>query len=349
MPNNNCSTDICKEFVSLVNDAKSSIDIAIYGYEDVPAVTNALKQAKSRGVVIRFVYDEAPNPLNTYYKGNDIIKNLAHKSQSDKIGNDAAKLMHNKFVIFDNRIVFTGSMNFSKTGLSDYDGNDVVIISSPEIANFYEMEFEQMFNGKFHLSKSRHDFVNKFILGNSEIEVYFSPQYKSSSRIVQIINNAKKYIFVPSFLITHKNIAEALANAKKRGVDVKIILDGNSSGTRNTKHQYLRANLIPLKFENYAGKLHSKTMIIDDEYLIMGSMNFSNSGENKNDENMLVIKNPELAKNYRDFFMYLWKLIPDKYLKHNIKAESPNSIGSCVDGVDNDFNGKIDSDDPACK
>lgn len=349
VPNGYCSTSICQDFVRLINNSKSCIDIAIYGYEDIPAITNALNKAKARGVSIRFVYDEAPNPLNTYYKGNDIIKNLSIKSQSDKVGNEAGKLMHNKFVIFDKRIVFTGSMNFSKTGLSDYDGNDVVIISSAEIANLYELEFEQMLNGKFHLSKNRHDVSNRFILGNSEVEVYFSPQYKSCLRIVEIINSAKKYIYIPAFLITHKDIADALVNAKKRGVDIKIILDGNSSGTRNTKHQYLRENGILLKFENYAGKLHSKTMIIDDSYLIMGSMNFSNSGENKNDENLLIIKNPELVKNYRDFFLYLWKLIPDKYLKFNIKAESPNSIGSCTDGVDNDFNGKIDSDDPACK
>lgn len=347
--NNHCSTDICREFVRLVNNSKSSIDIAIYGYEDIPAITNALKNAKNRGVIIRFVYDEAPNPLNTYYKGNDIIKALADKAQSDKVGNEAGKLMHNKFVVFDNKTVFTGSMNFSKTGLSDYDGNDVVIISSSEIASLYELEFEQMLGGKFHSAKSRHGAVNKFALGNSEIEVYFSPQYKSCSRVTEVINSAQKYIYIPSFLITHKHIAEALVNAKKRGVDVKIILDGNSSVTRNTKHQYLRENGIKLKFENYAGKLHSKTMIIDDKYLILGSMNFSNSGENKNDENLLVIKNPELAHNYKEFFLYLWKLIPDKYLKSNIKAESPNSIGSCSDGVDNDFNGKIDSEDPACK
>ena len=73
-----------------------------------------------------------------------------------------------------------------------------------------------------------------------------------------------------------------------------------------------------------------------------------NSGENKNDENMLVIKNAQIAKNYKEFFVYLWNLIPEKYLKFTPKAESLNSIGSCSDGVDNDFNGKIDSEEPAC-
>ena len=81
----------------------------------------------------------------------------------------------------------------------------------------------------------------------------------------------------------------------------------------------------------------------------MGSMNFSNSVENKNDENMLVINNPRLAKRYKEFFNYLWAMIPNRYLKYNTKAESKDSIGSCFDGVDNNFNGKVDKQEDSCK
>lgn len=348
-PNSYCATEVCRLVVENINKANESIDIAIYGYEDIPAITSALKHAKNRGVNIRFVYDENPDITKTFYKSNDIIKNLSTCSQSDKISPDGGKLMHNKFWVFDREKVITGSMNFSKSGLSGYDINDVVIINSPEIAKLYEAEFEQMLNGKFHNYKSKHNLPNKFVLGNSEIEVYFSPQDKTSLRIVELINGAKKYIYVPTFLITHKDITQALISARKRNVDVRIVIDANSVNTRNTKHKLLRENGILLKAENYAGKLHSKTMIIDDEYLIIGSMNFSNSGENKNDENTLVIKNSAFAKNYKDFFLYLWEIIPDKYLKFYPKAESPDSIGSCSDGVDNNFDGKIDAEDDGCK
>lgn len=348
-PNSNCSTDVCAIVVDNINKTQDSIDIAIYGYEDVPAITSALQRANARGVNIRFVYDENPDVTKNFYKSNDIIKNLSTQSQSDRFSPDGGKLMHNKFWIFDRSKVITGSMNFSKSGLSGYDVNDVVVLNSPEIAELYEAEFEQMLNGRFHNYKTRHKLPNKFILNNTEIEVYFSPQYKSSIRIIELINGAKNYIYVPAFLITHKGISDALINARKRNVDVRLIIDSNSVNTRNTRHKLLKDSGILLKAENYAGKLHSKTMIIDDEYLIIGSMNFSNSGENKNDENMLVIKNPAFAKNYKEFFMYLWKVIPDKYLKFYPRAESPDSTGSCSDGVDNNFDGKIDSDDAGCK
>lgn len=350
-PDKQCSTKECRAFIQLVNNSKETIDIAIYGYEEVPIVTQALQNAKNRGVNIRFIYDEHYNPAETYYKGNDIIKNLASVSKSDRTNSATTSnmLMHNKFIIFDNSTVFTGSMNFSPSGLSGYDENDIIIINSNAIAELYKKEFEQMLSGKFHNKKVKHNSSNKFQISNSVVEVYFSPQDKSSKRIIELIKNAQNYIYIPTFLITHTNISNELILAKKRGVDVRIIMDANNVYTRNTKHAILRTNGIPLKIENYAGKLHSKTMIIDDKYVIMGSMNFSNSGENKNDENMLVIKNSKIAKNYKEFFLYLWKVIPDKYLKFNPKAESKESIGSCSDGVDNNFNGKVDLADEFCK
>lgn len=351
-PDNECKTAHCKEFVKLVNNAKENIDIAIFGYNDIPAITMALKQAKNRGVNIRFVYDEPFEIYEVYYDDNNIIKNLASAAISDRNPNaksSSSSLMHNKFVIFDKNTVYTGSMNFSAAGLSGYDVNDIVVIKSKEIANLYEKEFEQMLNGKFHNAKAKLNENNVFKIGNSTIEVYFSPKDKSSVRIIQILQNAKNYIYIPAFLITHSGITTELINAKKRNVDVRIIIDANSTTTRNSKHNLLRKYGIPLKTENYAGKLHSKMMIIDDEYLITGSMNFSNSGENKNDENLLIIKDNKIAKLHKDFFLYLWTMIPNKYLKINAHPESKDSIGSCYDGIDNNFNGKADSQEAACR
>jgi len=350
-PHNNCTTSVCKELVNQINSANQTIDIAIYGYSEIPAITQALTKAAQRGVKIRYIYDLPYDTTNVHYKDNNIIINLASESTSDKTKSPTQSnmLMHNKFFIFDKKTVFTGSMNISPTGLSGYDVNDVIIISSKEIAELYTKEFEQMLNGKFHTSKNKLNLQNHFKLMNSEVEIYFSPKDKASTRIVELIKNAKSYVYIPTFLITHNNISNALIQAKQRGVDVRIIIDANSTNTRNSKHAILRHNGILLKTENYAGKLHSKMMIIDDEYLITGSMNFSNSGENKNDENLLIIKNSKIAKAHKDFFLYLWTMIPNKYLKINARAESKDSIGSCSDGIDNNFNGKFDFQEAACK
>ena len=259
-------------------------------------------------------------------------------------------LMHNKFIISDNKTLLTGSMNFSRTGFSGFNANNIVIISSTELASYYTKEFEQMYGGSFHTLKKPLDSANLFNIGGTKVNAYFSPQDKTVEKaLVPLVNNAKNYIYLPVFVITHKSLTKALIDAKNRGVDVKIILDATSVRSNHTTHKVLRNAGIPLKTESFAGKVHTKSMIIDDKYVVTGSMNFSNSGENRNDENCLVIENPELAKFYKGWFEFIWKKIPDIYLKYSVRPESRYSIGSCYDGIDNDYDGKIDMADDGCR
>lgn len=338
-PRNDCSDKICKTLVNEIDSAKRTIDFAIYGYTKNPVIENSLKNALQRGVKVRFVFDSNPQKTNIY-SDTFYLATILKDNNHDTTG----AVMHNKFFIFDNKRVLTGSANLSSSDMSGVNSNAVLLIDSPEIASVYEQEFEQMFSGKFHDQKI---IINKN--NNSDLSIYFSPADKIiTTHIIPLINSSKKYIYIPAFLITHEKFAQSLINAKKRGVKVKIILDSTNTKTPS-KLQILRNSNIPVKTENYAGKLHSKSIIIDDKYLVIGSMNFSLSGENKNDENVIILENPELAKEYRIFFEYLWKKIPDKWLKMTARAESPDSEGSCFDGIDNDFDGNIDLKDEGCK
>ena len=56
-PDRNCSSDICKEILTNINSAQSTIDMAIYGYSSTPAIEKAIKNAQARGVKIRLIYD----------------------------------------------------------------------------------------------------------------------------------------------------------------------------------------------------------------------------------------------------------------------------------------------------
>lgn len=343
-PSNSCATEVCKALVNEINCAQSSIDFAIYGYTKVPAIENALKNAQNRGVKIRFVYDTNAKGENIY-PDTLYLTNVCQDNNSDHL----PQLMHDKFFIFDGKTVLTGSANISNTDMSGFNSNAVIIFDSQEIADIYSKEFEQMYMGKYHKLKSKIHSEN-IQIGNSDIQVYFSPQDKPiTQHVIPLINNAKSYIYIPAFLITHKNLADSLIAAKKRGVDVKIILDATNTHDGSTKLKYFRQNGVPVKTEIFGGKLHSKSIIIDDEYTIIGSMNFSRSGEGVNDENLVIIKDKDIAMFYRKFFQYLWARIPDKWLKLNARSESPDSIGSCSDGIDNDFDGKIDKADDSCK
>ena len=343
-PDRNCSSDICKEILTNINNTKSSIDMAIYGYSSTPMLERAIKDAQNRGVKIRLVYDVDAKNQNIYPDTFKFVS-LITSSKSDGGLKDSNATMHNKFYIFDNKAVITGSANLSHTDMSGFNSNNIIVINSPDVAKIYKTEFEQMFNGNFHSAK-----IPTANNKANNMQIYFSPQDKSiSSAVLPIIENAKDYIYIPIFVITENRVVEALIKAKQRGVDVRLISDALNASSKYSKIKVLRANGIPVKIENYAGKMHSKTMIADDKYSIIGSMNFSKSGETKNDENTIVLENAEAAKYLKRFFLYQWDRIPDKWLNGYPRAEGWESIGSCTDGIDNDYDGLTDALDTGCQ
>ena len=345
-----CSTSVCKAFLKEINEAQSSIDIAAYGWVSIDEIDEAIKSAVARGVKFRFVYDYSGK--SDYYPDSSRIASLASVAKNDLVAGNSKLteyLMHNKFAIFDNQKVMTGSLNYSKTDFSEFNSNVVFWVDSPQLAKIYTDEFEQMLNGKFHIEKTKRNKFEKIYFSDTTLEAYFSPQDNTiTSQVIGYIDSAQKYIYMPVFVLTHKGLESALIRAKERGVDVKIIVDATNVFAKGSSVKVLREVGVPIKVENYAGKLHSKSIIIDDKYILAGSMNFSNSGERRNDENMLIVKNSRFAMFYREFFEYLWKKIPDKYLTQIPRAEGNESLGSCFDGIDNDFDGRIDKADEGC-
>ena len=345
-----CSTSVCQMFLKEINEAQSSIDIATYGWVSIKEIDEALKAAVARGVKFRFVYDYSAK--SDYYPDSSRIASLASVTKNDLVAGNLKLtdyLMHNKFAVFDKKKVITGSLNYSKTDFSEFNSNVVFWINSSQLAEIYTNEFEQMLSGKFHTEKKKRGKVEKIYLPETSIEAYFSPQDNViTSQVIGYIDSAQKYVYMPIFVLTHKGLEVALIRAKQRGIDVRIIVDATNVFAKGSSVKTLREAGIPIKVENFAGKLHSKSIIIDDKYILAGSMNFSNSGERRNDENMLIVKNSRLAMFYREFFEYLWKKVPDKYLTQIPRAEGNDSLGSCFDGIDNDFDGRIDKADEGC-
>lgn len=349
-PNNKCTTIGCSTLKEEINNAKETIDFAIYGINNQPEIINALIKAKNRGIKIRWVCDYNEK-INNYYPDTLELQKLLPNFVSDKEyeQNNPSAIMHNKFFIFDNKKVWTGSANITSTDLSEFNANYAVLINSKEIAQIYKYEFEQMYKGSFHKDKINKTKNTVNLSNTTKIKVLFSPQDNIiSNEIIPLIDSAKKYIYISIFFITHKEIQQSLINAHKRGVEIKIINDATNAHTKHTIHKALRTAGIKVKTENYAGKMHSKTMIIDNEISIIGSLNYTKSGNNKNDENVVVIYNEEIAKYMQETFMHLWNKIPEKYEIIDPSAESLESIGSCFDGIDNDFDNKIDNKDSGC-
>ncbi len=140
------------------------------------------------------------------------------------------------------------------------------------------------------------------------IEVAFSPNGNVTAVVVNAINEAQKSIRVQAYTFTSAPIAKALLAAQKRGVDVKVILDKSQETEKYSSVKFFADNNIPVKIDHDFAIAHSKVMIIDDINVITGSFNFTKAAEEKNAENILVIRgNKELAGYYIKNWEWRWE------------------------------------------
>jgi len=269
---------------------------------------------------------------------------------SESGGSSSNLLMHNKFFIFDNQSVWTGSTNISDTGTGGYNANIAVVVSSSEIAARYTIEFESMWSGRFHGDKPPSQSM-PVLIGEDQISVYFSPQDDAMVKgILPLIAASKETVNVSVFYLTDKRVTAELLAAHRRGVQVRIILDATAAQNGYSKHEVLRLAGVPVKVETWGGKMHMKSASIDGTHLIVGSMNWTGAGNRTNDENTLIISSAELAAAHNRQFEVLWASIEDRWSTYgsNPLPESQDSVNSCLDGIDNDFDGLADGEDPGC-
>lgn len=131
-------------------------------------------------------------------------------------------------------------------------------------------------------------------------KVCFSPNGDCTESIVREINAAKSEILVQAYSFTSAPIAKALTDAFKRGVKVEAILDKSQRKEKYTAATFLANAGIPTYIDDKHAIAHNKIIIIDKETVITGSFNFTKAAEEKNAENLLIIKSKELARAYMD-------------------------------------------------
>lgn len=131
-----------------------------------------------------------------------------------------------------------------------------------------------------------------------QIHVCFTPGQNCTAEITDVIDAAKQSIFVQAYSFTSAPIATHLIAAKKRGVKVNVILDKSQKTQRYSASRFLVNQHIPCWIDYKPAIAHNKIMIIDKKTVITGSFNFTKAAQNKNAENLLIIRDPALANLY---------------------------------------------------
>lgn len=305
--------------IAYINRANHTLDIAVYQFSQgsgMSDIAGALNAAYSRGVRIRFIYDGQDSASTSMGLLNGSIAILASPSTS------AYNIMHNKFMVIDagyaaDATVWSGSTNWTES-MFDRSTNNAVVIQDQAVAQAYLAQFEMMWGGsgatpnaaasKFGPFKTA-SATNSFTVDGRAIEVYFSPADNTNTHIRSTIQAADKEIFFGVYTYTESpNAHDMKVKYNTPGVTVKGIMD-EYSFNYNAYDTLAPVMGNDLKIYNGSNTVyHNKMMIADPDYptldplVLTGSHNWSVTADTKNDENMIIIHDADIANQYLQAF-----------------------------------------------
>jgi comEA protein len=152
-------------------------------------------------------------------------------------------------------------------------------------------------------TRAQHAAPTASALVSGKIAVYFSPSGGAQEAVIREVGAAKQSILIQAYSFTSAPIAQALLAAQKRGVKVEAVLDKSNETAQYTSATFLQNAGAKVFIDFKPAIAHSKIMLIDlgtpGATLITGSFNFTKSAQERNTENLLVIKEaPELMRAY---------------------------------------------------
>ncbi|MFN8577177.1 MAG: phospholipase D-like domain-containing protein [Candidatus Sericytochromatia bacterium] len=285
-----------KYLYSLIDSAKETIDAAFYDIDN-PEAADAFIKAKQRGVKVRILTDtdnmkDEADPTKPRKQIAD-MQNAGIEIKEDK----RSGIMHQKFMIVDGKTCLSGSMNLTTTSMYQHN-NNVLIFNSPELSTDYTEEFKRMFEENKLGPNNRTISYPEVKVGDATVKIYFSPKGGAMQEVLAELQNAKKSIRFMTFSLTGNTLKDLLISKKTAGLNVEGVMDEClSRGAYSLLRPLKAANIYAIRDGNQA-LLHHKVFIIDDETVITGSSNYSDSAENSNNENTLVIKSKSIAALY---------------------------------------------------
>jgi len=288
--------------------AQNTLDICVYNASSV-FLANAINDAYNRGVQVRYIADDDAQNL--------MLPNLDPNIPVVIRDPSPAGIMHNKFIIVDansvnNSWVMGGSTNWTDPSnlLNDY--NNIIFIQDQAIAKAYTLEFEEMWGGVFGTHKLDNT-PHKFNLNGVNVEVYFSPSDRTTSKILDLIKTANQSVEFGLLSFTRDDLGDAIIDQDIQfGVTVRGIIESKNSSNGGEYDNLVAANVNVRSHEGVTHQFHHKYLIVDanlttsNPAVLTGSHNWSNNAENNSDENTIIIYDHTISNIYLQEFEERW-------------------------------------------
>lgn len=298
------TTGIEGNLISLIENAKVSVHGAFFEM-DLSNLADALLSAASRGIDVKLVYD---NEQMTDPDRAQILSDLSGAG-IPLVPDERSAFMHNKFFVIDGQIVWTGSFNYTENA-SHRNNENAVIFDVPQLAENYEREFSEMFSREFGTTSTADTPFPQINMDSIIIKNYFAPEDKVMAKVIAVVGGARNSIDFLSFSFTDVNLAYTMSElALNDDITVQGVFESSQSKGYSVC-SYLQERgknivgngQIVVKLDSNPGTMHEKVIIVDDRIVIFGSFNFSGNADTNNDENLLIIDDPNLATLFEQEF-----------------------------------------------
>lgn len=285
---------------SAINNTQRTLDIAAYEF-NTPVLTQAVLDARRRGVRVRMVTDNEGG-----IEDEDSTIQQLIDAGIPVVDDARGALMHNKFMILDGTTVWTGSWNYTINDTYRNNNNALVLRSQRAVQN-YQTEFDEMFTqGRFGPTSPRNTPNPQFNQDGIPIQIYFAPEDDVVNAINTTLQQANRSIRFMAFSFTLDSLAQTLISESRQGVQVQGIFERTGSETQFSELRPLRCAGLDVRQDGNPYVLHHKVFIVDDHTVIAGSFNFSSNATDSNDENLVIIRDPDLAAQYLAEYQRRW-------------------------------------------
>lgn len=193
----------------------------------------------------------------------------------------------------------------------------IIIFSIFNLDQYLEFHKEkiEIENINYENSLKLENFKLENIKELNDVSFYYTPYKELINKIVELIDESKKEIFLETYMLTETRTQEALIKAKKRWVNIKVILEKdpymayniNNKAFEKLEKQWI--NIVWSNKNNYVFN-HSKILIIDD-LSIISTWNYSYSTFTKNRDFFIFTKDENITNKLKQNFEndFLWKKI----------------------------------------
>jgi phosphatidylserine/phosphatidylglycerophosphate/cardiolipin synthase-like enzyme len=295
--------DVPQALIRKINGAQHSLDIAAFEFNLDP-VAEAVINAHRRGVAVRWLTDDEHGLEADGEEGRGQFQMMIQAGIPVR-DDDRNGLMHNKFIIFDESSVWTGSTNLTVNGLFR-NNNNVLFFDSPEIAKRYRREFNELWRGESGAESRSTVRRQTAMLDETPVFVIFAPEDSAMNYLVPLVRQAEDSIYFMAFAFTHDELGQELVRKARRGLDVRGVFESRNTNDVYSELNRLACQGVDVREDGNPATMHHKVFIIDDKIVVTGSFNFSNNANQTNDENMVFLNNDAVAGIYHEEFERVW-------------------------------------------